>query len=147
MAYIQTVKIHDLLNGNVDLVGTEVLVDRLWPRGVKKNSVKLHAWLKEVALSPELRQWFNHEQSKFEQFRKFYIAELDEHADEIDEHTGGQETESAKPAGQDLADLCERARRATEDRPLVLVFAANDREVNHAVVLAEWLCGNVDNVV
>lgn len=57
--------------------GYRVLVDRLWPRGVSKERADLDLWLKEVAPSTELRQWFHHEEPRFEEFRRRYEAELE----------------------------------------------------------------------
>ncbi|KTD40319.1 DUF488 domain-containing protein [Legionella parisiensis] len=56
--------------------GYRILVDRLWPRGVKKETAAINLWLKEVAPSNELRQWFNHEPNKWEEFKKRYAQEL-----------------------------------------------------------------------
>src|ERR1039458_1286393 len=55
--------------------GQRFLVERLWPRGVKKTSLRLDAWLKDVAPSTELRQWFGHDPKKWEEFRQLYRAE------------------------------------------------------------------------
>ena len=96
--------------------GYRVLIDRLWPRGVSRARAKLHDWEKELPPSTELRQWFGHEPSRFEEFRRRYIDELREH----------------RPR---LAALRRRAREGT----LTLVYSAHDTEHNDAVVLAEVL--------
>jgi uncharacterized protein YeaO (DUF488 family) len=96
--------------------GHRVLIDRLWPRGVSRQQAKLDGWEKELAPSPELRQWFGHEPEHFEEFRRRYIEEL----------------RSQRPR---LAALRRRAREGT----LTLVYAARDTEHNDAVVLAEVL--------
>ncbi|MEO6859035.1 MAG: DUF488 family protein [Solirubrobacteraceae bacterium] len=96
--------------------GYRVLVDRLWPRGVSRARAKLDEWEKELAPSAELRKWFGHEPSRFEEFRRRYIAEL-----------RGQRSR--------LTALRRRARAGT----LTLVYGARDSEHNEAVVLAEVL--------
>jgi uncharacterized protein YeaO (DUF488 family) len=55
--------------------GVRILVDRIWPRGIKKN--KINIWLKDIALSNELRKWYNHDPNKWEEFKKKYFDELD----------------------------------------------------------------------
>jgi uncharacterized protein YeaO (DUF488 family) len=57
--------------------GARYLVERLWPRGIKKTELHLDDWLKDVAPSTELRKWFSHDPGKWEQFRRKYFAELD----------------------------------------------------------------------
>jgi uncharacterized protein YeaO (DUF488 family) len=93
-----------------------VLIDRLWPRGVSRESAKLDGWEKELPPSTELRQWFGHEPSRFAEFRRRYIEEL----------------RGERPQ---LAVLRRRAREGT----LTLVYSAHDTEHNDAVVLAEVL--------
>lgn len=96
--------------------GTRVLVDRLWPRGVKKADADIAQWMKEIAPSNELRKWFGHEPERWEEFRRRYRTEL----------AGKREL---------LAQLRELARRG----PLTLVYSAHDQEHNQAVVLREKL--------
>ncbi len=96
--------------------GARVLVDRLWPRGVKKDEAAIDLWLKEIGPSTELRQWFAHDPSKWAEFRKRYRAEL-----------------AHNNALEELRQLVKRNQRTT------LVFAARDIEHNNAVVLKE-LC-------
>lgn len=60
--------------------GTRVLVDRLWPRGIRKDDPRIDIWCKEVAPSRELRSWYGHQQERFAEFRKRYLAELDDPA-------------------------------------------------------------------
>ncbi len=96
--------------------GHRVLIDRLWPRGVSRERAKLDGWEKELPPSAELRQWFGHEPSRFEEFRRRYIEEL----------------RGKRPR---LAELRRRARDGT----LTLVYSARDTEHNDAVVLAEVL--------
>lgn len=96
--------------------GYRVLVDRLWPRGVSRERAKLDRWERELPPSTELRQWFGHDPSRFEEFRLRYIDELRCHRPQISE-------------------LRRRARQGT----LTLVYSARDDEHNDAVVLAEVL--------
>ena len=101
--------------------GTRVLVDRLWPRGIKKEAAALDAWLKDVAPSDELRRWIHARPELWPAFRKKYLAEL-----------------AAPAASQALAELYQLASKS---RQLTLVFAARDHEHNNAVVLKQLLEG------
>jgi uncharacterized protein YeaO (DUF488 family) len=96
--------------------GYRVLIDRLWPRGVSRQSAKLDEWIKELAPSAELRQWFGHEPVRFEEFRRRYVAEL-----------------------RDERPRLTALRRRARDGRLTLVYSAHDSEHNDAVVLAEVL--------
>jgi uncharacterized protein YeaO (DUF488 family) len=94
--------------------GLRVLVDRLWPRGVRKEDAELDLWLKEVAPTPELRTWFGHEPERFEEFSDRYRAELEEN-----------------PALDELLDAARGAKKVT------LLYGARDPGCNHAVVLRD----------
>ncbi len=96
--------------------GTRVLVDRIWPRGVSKERLKLAVWVKEIAPSPELRQWFGHEPERWDEFKRRYFAELDGRKEQIEELLSG--------VGQGR---------------LTLVYAARDQRHNNAVALKEYL--------
>ena len=150
MKPVETAKIHDLRSGDVDYRGTEILVDRLWPRGVKKDSVNLLAHLPKVAPSPELRKWFGHDPDKFEEFSQRYCQELDQQLAELNEtqrphQPNTSANTNAGPRNIDVPDddlgqlstLMDFVR--TSGTPVVLVYAAKDRTHNHANVLAEWL--------
>jgi uncharacterized protein YeaO (DUF488 family) len=100
--------------------GYRVLVERLWPRGVRKADLRLDAWLKDVAPSSELRRWFGHEPSRFDEFAARYRREL--------RRSPGQEA---------LAALRQRALEG----PVALVYAARDETHNGAVVLRGELEG------
>lgn len=65
--------------------GFRVLIDRIWPRGVSKEKAKLDEWMKEIAPSTDLRKWFGHDPGKFEEFKKRYKDELDNHEDLINQ--------------------------------------------------------------
>lgn len=106
--------------------GTRVLVDRLWPRGVSKEKARLDAWLKQVAPSPDLRRWWNHDPARLDEFAVRYRAELD--------------TEPETTAAvQELRALITRDGKTKTTT--TLLYGARDPEVNHAAILAEYLTG------
>jgi len=96
--------------------GFRVLVDRIWPRGMSKSSLKIDLWLKEIAPSTQLRKWFNHDSMKWEVFQRRYLAELQQ-------------------AGDQLGYL----RKQLSNGPLTLIYSAKDKEHNQAVVLRDLL--------
>jgi uncharacterized protein YeaO (DUF488 family) len=96
--------------------GTRILVDRLWPRGVRKEDAAIDRWMKEIAPSSALRKWFGHDPERWEAFRERYIEELEEIPEVVEE----------------LADEVRKGR-------VTLVFAAKDRVHVHARVLKEVL--------
>jgi uncharacterized protein YeaO (DUF488 family) len=98
--------------------GHRVLIDRLWPRGLAKDAARIDEWLKDLAPSNELRQWFGHDPARFPDFRVRYQREL------------ANETAEAQ-----LDALARRARQG----PVTLVYAAHDELHNNAAVLAELL--------
>ena len=103
--------------------GLRILVDRLWPRGVSKQKAALDDWMKEIAPSTALREWFGHEPSRWAEFQRRYKAELKQNAD-------------------DLARLRALARKQV----VTLVYAARDEAHNDAVVLREVLLqGDVED--
>lgn len=103
--------------------GFRFLVDRLWPRGIRKEKLPFTEWVKEVAPSPELRKWFGHEPGKWTEFRKRYRQEL-----------------ANNPAA--WAPLL----AAVQKGDVTLLFAARDMEINHATVLREFLEGKVAGI-
>ncbi|MGH6977597.1 MAG: DUF488 domain-containing protein [Stellaceae bacterium] len=98
--------------------GMRVLVDRLWPRGVRKAKARIDLWLRDVAPSATLRQWFGHDPARWSEFRRRYRAEL-------------------KRQPEALARLRMLARQGR----ITLVFGARDARRNQAVVLKELLAG------
>jgi uncharacterized protein YeaO (DUF488 family) len=96
--------------------GYRVLIDRLWPRGVSKDRARIDQWMKELAPSTELRRWFGHDPSRWEDFRTRYFRELDARPDEV-------------------AEL----RNLVKKRHVTLVYAAKDEAHNNAVALSEYL--------
>ncbi|HZL70803.1 MAG TPA: DUF488 family protein [Candidatus Limnocylindrales bacterium] len=101
--------------------GARVLVDRLWPRGLKKSDAALDAWLKDLAPSNELRKWFHAHPPQWSKFREKYLKELT--------------TEAANTALQQLYELQKKRRRLT------LLFASRNEERNNAVVLKQLVDG------
>ncbi|MGP8270919.1 MAG: DUF488 domain-containing protein [Terracidiphilus sp.] len=96
--------------------GARFLVERLWPRGIKKSSLEIKAWLKDVGPSTDLRKWFNHDPTRWNEFRKRYFTELEKN-----------------PAS--WLPLTEAARHGT----VTLVYSSHDPEHNNAVALKEFL--------
>ena len=96
--------------------GARYLVDRVWPRGLKKEELQLDGWIKDAAPSTELRKWFQHDPAKWEKFRERYFRELEKNPD----------------AWQPLLTGARRGR-------ITLVFGAHDAEHNNAVALKEFL--------
>lgn len=99
--------------------GMRLLIDRLWPRGVKKEKAIIHRWLKDIAPSTELRKWFCHDPEKFEMFKNRYREELE---------TEYEKSEAIKWI------LSER-----KVQPITLIYAAKDNKHNHAIVLLDHL--------
>ncbi|MBX6742429.1 MAG: DUF488 domain-containing protein [Acetobacteraceae bacterium] len=98
--------------------GTRILVDRLWPRGIRKEEAAIDEWMKEIAPSTELRKWFGHDPARWEEFRRRYSAEVHQHPEEL-----------------------ERLRSMAREGPITLVYSARDEAHNDAVVLREILLG------
>ena len=96
--------------------GLRILVERLWPRGVKKDEAQWDLWLKDLAPSTELRKWFGHDREKWGEFRRRYFAQLD--------------TER---------DLVTLLKRRCQEKNVTLVYSASDEECNSAVALKEYL--------
>lgn len=99
-----------------DSDGFRVLVDRLWPRGVSKQRADLDEWMKQIAPSPDLRTWWNHDPERMDEFSQRYRTELDDNP-AVDELTG-----------------------ILRAHPVVtLIYAAKDSAVNHAAVLRDYM--------
>ena len=110
---IRTKRIYEPLDPDEDY---RVLVDRVWPRGMSRKKARIDSWLKELAPSQELRQWFGHDPSKWEEFCKRYFEELAEHREHLDR-------------------LAEVARNG----PLTLVYSSRETRYNNAVALKDYL--------
>jgi len=102
--------------------GRRFLVERLWPRGVKKSSLPLYAWLKEVAPSDSLRRWFGHDSKKWDEFRRRYFRELDRQS-----------------------GAWECILKATQNGAVTLIYSSHDTEHNNAVALKEYLEAKLRN--
>lgn len=98
--------------------GTRVLIDRLWPRGVRKDAAAIDLWLKDIAPSTELRQWFGHDPARWAEFQQRYSAEV-----------------------RANAQAFEQLRELARNGPLTLVYSAHDEAHNDAVVLRGLLLG------
>lgn len=96
--------------------GERILVERLWPRGVTKEQVRLDLWLKDVAPSAELRKWFGHDPDRWVEFRQRYRKEL-----------------------KQKADLIKLLRRKAREGTITLIYAARDEAHNGALVLKQFL--------
>jgi len=96
--------------------GKRILVDRLWPRGISKETARIDEWLKEIAPSDELRKWFGHDPARWNEFRERYRRELE-----------------AK------TELLDQLRELAKKETVTLLFAAKDEEHNNAVALKELL--------
>ena len=102
--------------------GTRILIDRLWPRGVKKADAAIDQWAKDIAPSTALRKWFGHDPSRWQEFRSRYAVEVHEHANQLSE----------------LRALAKHGR-------ITLVYSAHDEIHNDAVALRDFLLGRPTN--
>jgi uncharacterized protein YeaO (DUF488 family) len=96
--------------------GFRVLVDRLWPRGLKKENTRIDLWCKDIAPSNDLRKWFGHDLVKWDEFRRRYFKELDNHNAEVSLLSG-----------------------KIGKMPLTLLFSAKDKIFNNAAALLEYI--------
>ncbi len=96
--------------------GVRILVDRLWPRGIRKDELVMDEWRKDIAPSSELRKWFSHQTSRWEEFRERYQDELKGHP-----------------------EAWEPVAKAARKKKVTLLYAARDTEHNHAIVLRDFL--------
>lgn len=135
---IEVAKVHDVVKGEIQPTGTVILVDRLWPRGIAKRDLHYDHWFKDVAPSPELRQWWGHDPDTFDEFARRYRAELD--AADAADAAGADDSAGAADAAR-AAELEELRQLAGDESSglVTLLFAASDRSINHAVVLRDWL--------
>ncbi|HVC35506.1 MAG TPA: DUF488 domain-containing protein [Chloroflexota bacterium] len=95
-------------------IGKRILVDRVWPRGLRKEALHLDAWLREIGPTDELRRWFGHDPARWDEFQRRYRAELDQPAQQVNVH-----------------QLAEQA----QEGPITLLYGARDEQHNQAVVL------------
>lgn len=106
--------------------GVRILIDRLWPRGVKKGKLALDQWTKELSPSTELRQWFGHDTAHWQACRQRYAEELRQHT-----------------------DLLDPLRALARKGPITLVYSAHDEAHNNAVAMREFLLapGTIDTML
>ena len=96
--------------------GKRILVDRLWPRGIKKEAAAIDEWLKDIAPSTELRKWYSHDPAKWGEFKQRYKIEL-----------------------KDRMEIIDRLRQESKTRAITLLFSAKATELNNAVALKEFV--------
>ena len=110
---IEIARVYDVIGASK---AYRVLVDRLWPRGVSKETLRLDEWCKEIAPSTELREWFGHEPARWESFRLKYMNEL-----------------------KGKRELLKHLSTIAQKKPLILLYSAKDQDRNQAVVIREAL--------
>jgi uncharacterized protein YeaO (DUF488 family) len=98
--------------------GARILVDRLWPRGVKKTDAAIEQWVKDLAPSAALRKWFGHDPGRWEEFCERYAAEVSQHPDQL-----------------------KQLRELARERPITLIYSAHDELHNNAVALRGLILG------
>ena len=98
--------------------GMRILVDRLWPRGLSKQRVAIDQWMKDISPSTKLRQWFGHDASRWDEFRRRYATEVHQHP-----------------------ELLNQLRSLAREGPVTLVYSASDEAHNDAVVLRHVILG------
>ena len=101
--------------------GVRILVDRLWPRGIRRAEAQVDRWLKDIGPSTALRKWFGHDPARWDEFKRRYFDELDQ-----------------KPAG------VKELRTTAAKKKITLLFGARDRRYNNAVCLREYLESQVE---
>jgi uncharacterized protein YeaO (DUF488 family) len=101
--------------------GKRILIDRLWPRGLKKEDARIDEWLKEIAPSDKLRKWFNHDPNKWSDFKKSFFGEL------LEKH-----------------DLVEGILSAERKGTVTLLFGSKEKRFNNAVALKEYIDARIN---
>ena len=99
--------------------GKRILIDRLWPRGVKRDDLGLYKWEKNIAPSSELRKWFSHKEELFSMFQHKYIEELENNSNSF--------------------KFVEECKKILRKENVILLYAAKDEKINHAIVLKGWI--------
>lgn len=113
---MKSIKIKRVYEEAADKDGYRMLIDRLWPRGLKKEIAAINEWNKDIAPSPELRKWFGHKPENFKRFAQLYRSELKNKPGEL-----------------------ERINSIAEKQNLTLLYAAKDEKINNAIVLLDVL--------
>lgn len=96
--------------------GKRILVDRLWPRGLKKEKARIDEWLKDIAPSTELRKWYSHDPDKWQEFKKRYKNEL-----------------------KDKKNILDELKAESRKQTITLIFSSREKELNNAEALKEFL--------
>ena len=99
--------------------GFRILVDRIWPRGLKKNDVKIDLWQKDIGPSSALRKWFNHDQRKWNEFKRRYYEEL-----------------------KDRKEIVKLFLEKAEQGTITLLYSSKEEKYNNAIALKEYLQSN-----
>lgn len=118
-------KLERIYTKPADLDGYRILVDRIWPRGISKERAHLDRWMKDVAPSNELRNWFGHDVARFPEFKARYLAEI-----------------AATPSYYNTLKAIIQEQLRSQN--VILLYGAKDEEHNQAVVLAEKLSQDLD---
>lgn len=118
MAQRSRVRVRRIYDEPESADGTRVLVDRVWPRGMRKDAAELDEWCKQVAPSTELRKWYGHDEQLFDRFAESYRGEL---------------------ADEERAEVFEHLRSLSRSGPLTLLTASKQVDISHAEVLRELL--------
>ena len=116
---IQIKRVYDPVSQND---GVRILVDGIWPRGIKKKDLYLDLWLKDAAPSTGLRKWFSHDEEKWDEFKRLYFAELEGKTEMLDKLTA----------------------MAKGNKKLTLLYSARNRRYNQAAALKEFLENDVE---
>ena len=117
MLLIRIERIYDNPKGNND--GYRILVDRLWPRGLSKDKVKVDLWQKDIAPSNSLRKWFTHDEKKWNEFKRRYFKELDEN--------------------NELVNMILSKVKEGSSSTITLLYGTKEDRFNNAVALKEYL--------
>ena len=117
MLLISIERIYDNPKGNND--GFRILVDRLWPRGLSKDKVKVDLWQKDIAPSNSLRKWFTHDEKKWNEFKRRYFKELDEN--------------------NELVNMILSKVKEGSSSTITLLYGTKEDRFNNAVALKEYL--------
>jgi uncharacterized protein YeaO (DUF488 family) len=112
-----TIRIERIYDNPKEVDSFRILVDRLWPRGLSKDKVKVDLWQKDIAPSNSLRKWFGHDETKWDEFKRRYFKELDKKRDSVN-------------------TVIEKAK---EQHSVTLLYATKEEKFNNAVALKEFL--------
>ena len=117
---MDTIRIQRVYDNKKSDGSYRILVDKLWPRGIKKADLNFDEWNKEITPSTELRRWFDHKPERFDQFTELYKEELTSKKNELD-----------------------RLRKISKTKTVSLLYGAKDTKINHAIILKNILLKNL----